>query len=79
MNIATFIIYVVYNEKQSIWYIYVGKTLELTCMADGHYTGHFKDDTPKGTYTNPSRRYGTPEEVKPRTPDIAVPQNFEIL
>ena len=70
---------IIYDEKKAVWHIYVGKTLELTCMADGYYTGHFKDDMPKGTYTNPSKRYGTPEDVKPRTPDIAVPQNFEIL
>lgn len=32
-----------HNEKRTVWNIYVGKTIELTCRADGYYTAHFKD------------------------------------
>lgn len=70
---------IVHNNKKSVWQIYVGRTLELTCRADGYYTGYFKDNTPKGTYTNPSRRYDMPEHINPKTPDIPMPENYQVI
>ena len=59
------------NEKRTVWNIYVGKTIELTCRADGYYTAYFKDNMPRGTYTTPHKFY--------TTPDISIPQNFQVL
>jgi len=70
---------IIHNNEKSVWQIYIGRTLELTCRADGYYTGYFKDNTTKGTYTNPSRRYDIPEHIDPKTPDIKLPEDYKIL
>ena len=71
---------VIHDEKKSVWYIHVGRRLELTCTADGHYTGRFADSFNDGTYINPARPYRSqPENVKPYTPDIKIPDTYNVI